>query len=104
MRILLQWNRRADWRKRNPPTVRTKGGFRQTRLAGSLYSTPRLNLFDFGKPCARRPASARLPRQSDRSLKLMLWSRPAESFQDRPTLESKTAISDSEPPVYFCNR
>src|SRR3979411_3284368 len=68
------------------------------------YSTPLPNLFDFGRPCARRPASARLPRQSVKSFKLMLWSRPAESFQVRPALESKVATSDSSALVYFCRR
>src|SRR5712671_3937826 len=68
------------------------------------YSTPRPNLFDFGKPCARRPASARLPRQSDNSFIVMLCSRPAESLQVRPALESNTATSDSEALVYFCSR
>src|SRR3954452_12997257 len=43
------------------------------------YSTPRRNLFDFGRPWARRPASARLPRQSANSFQLMPWSRPDES-------------------------
>src|SRR4051794_25351372 len=66
------------------------------------YSTPFLNLFDFGRPCARRPASARLPRQSDNSFQLMLCSRPEESFQVRPALESKVATSDSAALVYFC--
>src|SRR5258708_5636097 len=68
------------------------------------YSTPRRNLFDFGRPCARRPASARLPRQSDSSFQLMAWSRPEESFQVRPALESNVATSDSDALVYFCNR
>src|SRR6195952_2635234 len=70
----------------------------------SVYSTPRRNLFDFGRPCARRPASARLPRQSDNSLPLRLCSRPDESFQVSPALESKVATSDSEALVYFCKR
>src|ERR1700743_1539594 len=68
------------------------------------YSTPRPNLFDFGRPCARRPASARLPRQSASSLAVMLWSRPAPSFQARPALESKVVTSDSAALLYFCNR
>src|ERR1700680_3442081 len=68
------------------------------------YSTPRPNLFDFGKPCARRPASARLPRQSDNSFIVMLCSRPAESFQESPLLESKVATSDSAALVDFCKR
>src|SRR5258705_2621968 len=68
------------------------------------YSTPRLNLFDFGRPCARRPASARLPRQSDNSFIVMLCSRSAESFQERPIFESNTATSDSEALGYFCSR
>src|SRR3984885_5672983 len=54
--------------------------------ASRPYSTPRKNLFDFGRPCARRPASARLPRQSVNSLGLIACSRPAESFQVRPVL------------------
>ena len=43
---------------------------RYTRLLSvAPYSTPRPNLFDFGKPFGgRRPASARLPRQSASSL------------------------------------
>src|SRR5580692_11249012 len=68
------------------------------------YSIDRPNLLDFGKPCARRPASARLPRQSASSLSVMLCSRPAESFQESPLLESKVATSDSEALVYFCKR
>ena len=68
------------------------------------YSTPLRNLFDFGRPWARRPASARLPRQSDNSFQLMLCSRPDESFQVSPALESKVATSDSAALVYFCSR
>src|SRR3989440_4055850 len=68
------------------------------------YSTPFKNLFDFGRPCARRPASARLPRQSDNSLALMLCSRPAESFQVNPALSSNTATSDNLALEYFCSR
>src|SRR3977135_591524 len=71
---------------------------------GEPYSTPRPNLFDFGRPCARRPASARLPRQSANSFQLRPWSRPAESFQARPALESNVATSDSEALLYFCSR
>src|ERR1700742_2585573 len=74
------------------------------RFAACGYSTPRLNLFDFGRPCARRPASARLPRQSASSFAVMLWSRPAESFQVRPALASKVVTSDNAAPVYFCSR
>src|SRR5438105_9625265 len=55
----------------------SKGIRRKSRLdyetviqSFGTYSTPRKNLFDFGRPCARRPASARLPRQSDNSLAL----------------------------------
>src|SRR5215470_17376375 len=70
----------------------------------TAYSTGLPNLFDFGRPCARRPASARLPRQSDNSFMVMLWSRPAESFQARPALESKVVTSESEALVYFCKR
>src|ERR1700687_1974130 len=58
------------------------------------YSTPLPTLFDFGRPCARRPASARLPRQSANSFHVMLWSRPAESFQLSPLLESTTRRSE----------
>jgi hypothetical protein len=36
-------------------------------------------LFDFGKPCASRPASAQLPRQSANSFQLINWSQPDES-------------------------
>ena len=68
------------------------------------YSTPRKNLFDFGRPPARRPASARLPRQSANSFQLMLCSRPAESFHVRPALESNTATSDNLALEYFCRR
>src|SRR5450631_4673453 len=69
------------------------------------YSIPRPNLFDFGKPFGgRRPASARLPRQSASSLMVALNSRPAESFQVRPSLASKVAISDNPPSLYFCRR
>src|ERR1700759_5880705 len=74
------------------------------RGVGNSYSTPRKNLFDFGKPCASRPASARLPRQSANSFQLIAWSRPAESFQLRPALESNVATSDSAALVYFCRR
>src|SRR5713226_7429348 len=69
------------------------------------YSIPRPNLFDFGKPFGgRRPASARLPRQSASSLIVALNSRPAESFQVRPSLASNVAISDNPPSLYFCRR
>src|SRR5258708_19731651 len=68
------------------------------------YSTPRPNRFDFGSPCASRPASARLPRQSVNSFQLMLWSRPAESFPVNPALESKVPTSDSPPPLHFSSR
>src|SRR6266704_6095935 len=74
------------------------------RQSEYYYSTPRRNLLDFGRPCARRPASARLPRQSANSLPVMLWSRPAESFHVSPALESNTATSDSLALEYFCKR
>src|SRR6266568_1738780 len=74
------------------------------QTGSSPYSTPRPIRFDFGKPCASRPASARLPRQSANSFQLMLWSRPAESFQVRPALESNVATSDNPALVYFCSR
>src|SRR3984893_15600824 len=65
------------------------------------YSTALPNLFDFGRPCASRPASARLPRQSANSFSVMLCSRPDESFQVSPVLESKTVTSESAALVYF---
>ena len=65
----------------------------------------RPNLFDFGKPFGgKRPASARLPRQSASSLMLAENSRPAESFQVRSCLESKVVTSDNPPSRYFCRR
>src|SRR6266700_2192664 len=79
-------------------------GVQRGQTVSSPYSTPRPNRFDFGRPCASRPASARLPRQSDNSFQLRLWSRPAESFHDNPALDSKVVTSDSVALVYFCNR
>ena len=70
---------------------------RYTRLLSvAPYSTPRPNLFDFGKPFGgRRPASARLPRHSASSLIEALNSRPAEFFQVRPSLSINVAMSAS---------
>src|ERR1700751_368555 len=68
------------------------------------YSTGLPNLFDFGRPSAIRPASARLPFQLASSFMDLLWSRPAPSFQVRPSLESKVVTSDSLAEVYFCRR
>src|SRR5258708_17220958 len=96
------------WRRRGqrPDLIRKAGGYGSRLKAGTtiFYSTPRRNLFDFGRPPARRPASARLPRQSASSFQLMLCSRPAESFQVSPLLDSKVATSDSFALVYFCRR
>src|ERR1700675_4481377 len=86
------------------PSMRPSDSVRLTHPTKRSYSTPRKNLFDFGRPPARRPASARLPRQSASSFQLMLWSRPAESFQVRPALDSNTATSDSFALEYFCRR
>jgi len=55
-------------RKRDPTSPRKRG---EVNRGLGPYSTGRLNLFDFGRPCASRPASARLPRQSVRSFQLM---------------------------------
>src|SRR3954465_1981797 len=68
------------------------------------YSIGFRNLFDFGSPCAIRPASARLPRKSARSFQLSAWSRPAESFQVSPAFCSNVATSESWALVYFCSR
>src|SRR6202012_520573 len=84
--------------------ARTMGRRRQITRGPQYYSTALPNLFDFGRPCARRPASARLPRQSDNSFMVMLCSRPDESFHVRPALASNTATSDNSALRYFCRR
>src|SRR5215469_12956928 len=61
------------------------------------------NVLVFGKPLgARRPASARLPRQSASSLSDNVKIRPAESTQLRPFSTSKVLMSDSPPFLYRC--
>src|SRR5207244_12934027 len=78
-----------------PPRFPYTTLFRSTASGTRPYSTPRPNLFDFGNPFGgRRPASARLPCQSDNSFMVALNSRPAESFQLSPVLASNTATSD----------
>src|ERR1700716_4270370 len=89
-------------RKKEDVDARHKAGHDDR---GLLYSTPLPNLFDFGKPFGgRRPASARLPRQSASSLIVAENSRPAESFQVRPSLASNVVMSDNPPSRYFCRR
>ena len=58
---------------------------------GALLHAPQLVRL---RQAAREAAvSARLPRQSDNSLALMLCSRPAESFQVSPALSSKNSAN-----------
>jgi len=72
-------------------------------LAGRLDSLP--NLLVFGKPLgARRPASARLPRQSASSFSVRLKARPAESVQPKPFSTSKVLMSESPPSLWRCSR
>src|SRR5436305_1135697 len=52
----------------------------------------------FGKPLgASRPASARLPRQSESSFIDIVKVRPAPSIQVRPSPDLNVVTSDSEP-------
>src|SRR5690348_1943028 len=84
--------------------VRTRQEPGQRRQSQARPSSPPLrpspfpNMLVFGKPLgARRPASARLPRQSARSLSERLNIRPAESIQLRPFSTSKVLMSDKPP-------
>src|SRR5579871_5780353 len=63
------------------------------------------NLLFLGKPLgAKRPASARLPRQSANSLRDSVKTRPAESVQVNPFSASNTLMSDSPPSLWRCSR
>src|SRR5690349_9174442 len=62
------------------------------------HSPTYLNLFERGNPFGgSRPASARLPRQSDSSFRVSEKLRPAPSVQVRPSLPLKVFTSDRPP-------
>src|SRR5277367_6474012 len=65
-------------------------------LVGASGDAP--NLLFFGNPFgARRPASARLPRQSASSLSDSVKTRPAESIQVRPSAALNVLTSQRPP-------
>jgi hypothetical protein len=59
------------WRSSNPYQSAFDWTLMSSCPAKAALRTPLPNLFDFGRPCARRPASARLRRQSDNSFQTL---------------------------------
>src|ERR1700730_17796406 len=85
---------------RRSPVIRAKRGAIDQDSAASLPLPGALadalsNLLFLGNPFgARRPASARLPRQSASSLSDNVKTRPAESVQVRPFSTSNVLMSE----------
>ena len=101
-RILESSDRKPTFRNLDAFQLHARGrrrcvpqhGETSSRSAASAY----LNLFDRGNPFGgSRPASARLPRQSDSSFKVSENARPAASVQVRPSAPLKVFTSDSPP-------
>src|SRR4029077_10561358 len=95
LKIIAEFPRRMGELPRTPPAERF-----QARFSSDPFDRPSLfpNILVFGKPLgARRPASARLPRQSASSLSDRLNIRPAESDQLRPFSISNVLMSDKPP-------
>src|SRR6267143_2041822 len=102
----------GDLRKKAPAVIPLN--MRRPAHADGVYQSPSEtfplvgvapNLLLRGNPFgARRPASARLPRQSASSLRANVNDRPALSIQVSPSSALKVLRSDSPPSLNRCKR
>src|SRR5579872_5615305 len=95
-------NRNRRRRKKNDEAKQRAADHGNTSLLSDLRpgnrAAPQPNLLFFGNPFGgRRPASARLPIQSRNSRFGTLKTRPAASFQFKPSASWKTCASEMPP-------